>query len=367
MIKVDLISGFLGAGKTTLIKKLLTGSLKNEKIAIIENEFGKIGIDGSFLKDSGINIKEINSGCICCSLVGDFEKSLKEVIHTYNPERIIIEPSGVGKLSDIINAVNRVEDEDLVINIICTVVDAKKAKIQLNNFGEFFLNQIQYASTVLLAKGNTVSEEKVQEAIELIKNVNDDISLITTPIEELDADLLLSKLEEKKNFKELLKEEKAHHEECHHHEDEDEECCCHHEHHHHHEDEEHDEDCCCHHEHHHHHEGEEHDEDCCHHEHHHHHGHDADEVFISWGFETAKSISKSKLESILNELASNNDLGTILRCKGIIKANDDANWYYFDYVSGDYEIRLGNADVIGKIVVIGSKLDEEKLEKVFSL
>lgn len=405
MIKVDIISGFLGAGKTTLIKKLYKNVFKNEKVVLIENEFGEIGIDGAFLKDSGIEIKEINSGCICCSLVGDFSSSMKEVISKFNPERIIIEPSGVGKLSDIINAVNKVE-ADLSLNIIATVVDGPKAKIYMKNFGEFFINQVEAANTIVVSKVDKMSEEKLVDLVHLLKEKNEHANIITTAIEQFKDDSLLNILEEKNSLKnELIKEVLDEHEECchheHHHHDEDECCCGHHEHHHHDEDEcccghhehdHHDEDeCCCgHHEHHHHdedecccghHEHHHHDEDecCCgHHEHHdhdeeecccghheHHHHHDADEIFTSWGLETPRSISKNQLENFLDRLTFDQDLGLVVRSKGILKASDNEKWYYFDYVSGDYEIRLGEPDYTGRIVVIGSKLDTNKIEKIF--
>ena len=389
MIKVDIISGFLGAGKTTLIKKLYKNVFKNEKVVLIENEFGEIGIDGAFLKDSGIEIKEINSGCICCSLVGDFSSSMKEVISKFNPERIIIEPSGVGKLSDIINAVNKVE-ADLSLNIIATVVDGPKAKIYMKNFGEFFINQVEAANTIVVSKVDKMSEEKLVDLVHLLKEKNEHANIITTAIEQFKDDSLLNILEEKNSLKnELIKEVLDEHEECchheHHHHDEDECCCGHHEHDHHDEDEcccghhehHHDEDeCCCgHHEHHH----DDEDECCCgHHEHHHHddedecccghhehHHHDADEVFTSWGLETPRSISKNQLENFLDRLTFDQDLGLVVRSKGILKASDNEKWYYFDYVSGDYEIRLGEPDYTGRIVVIGSKLDTNKIEKIF--
>ena len=376
MIKVDIISGFLGAGKTTLIKKLYKNVFKNEKVVLIENEFGEIGIDGAFLKDSGIEIKEINSGCICCSLVGDFSSSMKEVISKFNPERIIIEPSGVGKLSDIINAVNKVE-ADLLLNIIATVVDGPKAKIYMKNFGEFFINQVEAANTIVVSKVDKMSEEKLVDLVHLLKEKNEHANIITTAIEQFKDDSLLNILEEKNSLKnELIKEVLDEHEECchheHHHHDEDECCCGHHEHHHHdegecccghHEHDHHEEDeCCCGHHEHHHHDGE--DECCCgHHEHHHHH--DADEIFTSWGLETPRSISKNELENFLDRLTFDQDLGLVVRSKGILKASDNEKWYYFDYVSGDYEIRLGEPDYTGRIVVIGSKLDTNKIEKIF--
>ena len=391
MIKIDIISGFLGAGKTTLIKKIFETVLTNEKVVLIENEFGEIGIDGSFLKESGIQIKEINAGCICCSLVGDFSTSMKEVIDTYHPERIIIEPSGVGKLSDIINAVNELQD-DIKLNILATVVDGVKTKMYLKNFGEFFNNQVEAANTIVISKTDKMNEEKVLEVVDLIKEKNHHATIITTAIKDLDSEQLIKVLEEKISLQKEIEEQMVHahhhhhehdeecccgHHEHHHHHEHDEECCCgHHEHHHHHE---HDEECCCgHHEHHHHHE---HDEECCcgHHEHHHHHEHEeecccghhehhhhhADEVFSSWGQETAKSVSYNELNDFLNALATDESLGIIIRSKGILKASDNEKWYYYDFVSGDYEIRLGEPDYTGRIVVIGSKIDQNKIEKLF--
>ena len=383
MVKVDVISGFLGAGKTTLIKKIFESVLKKEKVVLIENEFGEIGIDGTFLKESGIQIKEINAGCICCSLVGDFATSMDEVISKYNPERIIIEPSGVGKLSDIVNAVLKLKEE-LQINILATVVDGLKTKMYLKNFGEFFNNQVEAANTIVISKTDKMSEEAIMEVVNLVKEKNDHATIITTPINELDSEQLLKVLESKVSLKEDLIKEMAYvheHEDddddeccCHHdhehHHDDDDECCCHHDHEHHHDDD--DDECCCHHDHEHHHDDDEDDECCCHHdhedeghEHHHHHHHHADEIFTSWGKETPKSVSRKELEDFLNALASDESLGIIVRSKGVLKANDNEKWYYFDYVSGDYEIRLGNPDYNGRIVVIGSKLNEEKIEKLF--
>ena len=372
MIKVDVISGFLGAGKTTLIKKIFETVLDNEKVVLIENEFGEIGIDGSFLKESGIQIKEINAGCICCSLVGDFETSMKEVINTYHPERIIIEPSGVGKLSDIINAILKIDE--LQINILATVVDGVKTKMYLKNFGEFFNNQVEAANTIIISKTDKMSEEKVLEVVELIKEKNDDATIITTAIKDLDSATLIKVLESKSSLKdEMIKEVQHSHHHSHH-------CCCEHEHHHEHEEH----DCCCghHHEHEHHHDHEEHDCCCGHHhehEHSHHHNHQcgceehhhdhehhhADEVFTSWGKETAKSVSYNELKTFLDTLANDESLGIIIRSKGILKANDNENWYYYDFVSGDYEIREGKPDYTGRIVVIGSKMDEHRIEELF--
>ena len=350
-MKIDIISGFLGAGKTTLIKKLFENAFKSETVVLIENEFGEIGIDGSFLKESGVQIREINSGCICCSLVGDFTTSLKEVITKYNPDRIIIEPSGVGKLSDIAQAVLKAGD-DLKLNILATVVDGPKAKMYMKNFGEFFNNQVEVANTIIISKTDKMTEEKLLETLELIKEKNDHANLITTPISQLDGEKVLKSLEYRISLKEEILEEiaKLYEEEHHHHhddeDDEDEGCCCHH---HHHDDEDDD------------------DEECCHHHHHdeHHHHHHADEVFTSWGEETPKSVSRAELEYFLNQLATDESLGIILRSKGLLKAVDQEKWYYFDFVSGDYEIRDGEPDVIGKIVVIGSKINEEKIKNLF--
>ena len=401
MIKIDVISGFLGAGKTTLIKKLFESKkFKNEKIVIIENEFGEIGIDGAFLKDSGVQIKEINAGCICCSLVGDFETSIKELVATYSPDRIIIEPSGVGKLSDIIGAINKVQGLDLEINILATVVDAAKTKLYLKNFGEFFNNQVKAADTIVVGKVDKVNEDKLQEAVNAIKSVNPNANIITTAISDLDGDKIVMFLEEKASLREellaqLQKEHEEEHEHHHHHHHEDgEECCCghhhhhdddddddeeeEHEHHHHHDDDEEHE--CCHHHHHHdeddddddedeheHHHHDHDEEGHEHHHHHHHHGHDADEIFESWGTETARSYTKAELSGILDTLCDDNaGLGIILRSKGIVKASDADKWYYFDLVAGDYDIRFGEPDYTGRVVVIGSKIDEEKIENLFS-
>jgi len=366
MIKIDVISGFLGAGKTTLIKKLFESKkFKEEKIVIIENEFGEIGIDGTFLKDSGVQIKEINAGCICCSLVGDFESSIKELVEKFSPDRIIIEPSGVGKLSDIIGAINKVQGLDLEINILATVVDAAKTKLYLKNFGEFFNNQVKAADTIVVGKVDKVNEEKLQDAVNAIRQVNENANIITTAIADLDGDKILAFLEEKASLREELLEklQKEHEEESehehhhhHHHYDENGVCSCGHHHddddddddedeheHHHHHDEDEDEDECCHHHHHDDDDDGDEDEHEHHHHHHHHHGHDADEIFESWGVETARSYSKEELTKILDTLCDENaGLGIILRSKGIIKASDMNKWYYFDLVAGDYDIREVN-------------------------
>ena len=365
MIKIDVISGFLGAGKTTLIKKLFESGFHGEKIVLIENEFGEIGIDGGFLKESGVKIKEINSGCICCSLVGDFSKSMKEVISMYQPDRIIVEPSGVGKLSDIVGAIVKV-DAPLQLNILATVVDGPKCKVYLKNFGEFFINQVDAADTIIVNKVDKMDEEKLVEVVNIIKEKNPKANIITTPISELEPTKLLEILEEKVSLKdELIKQLQDEHEHdgcCHHHhdeEDEDEHECCHHHHH----DEDEDEHECCHHHHDDEEDEDEHEHECCHH--HHHHGHDADEVFTSWGMETPVAISKNELEKFLNALANDESLGVIIRAKGILKASDNEKWYYFDFVSGDYEIRLGSPDYTGRLCVIGSKIDEEKIKNLF--
>ena len=382
MIKIDVISGFLGAGKTTLIKKLFASDLKNEKVVLIENEFGEIGVDGAFLKDSGVQIKEINSGCICCSLVGDFSKSMKEIVEKFSPDRIIIEPSGVGKLSDIIKAIEKVE-EPLKINIVATVVDGGKCKMYFKNFGEFYDDQIKQANTVIVSKTDKLGEEKILAAVELIKSLNPHATIVTTPVTELEPNKLLSVLEgDVNNVDSLLESLKAEHDDD---DDDDDHCCCHHHHHHDDDEDDDDHDHCCHHhhdddeehEHHHHHDDDEDDDDhdhCCHHHddeeehehHHHHHGHDADEVFTSWGEETPVAFSHDELDAILKKLCEEDSgLGVILRSKGVVKAKDNEKWYYFDLVAGEYEIRLGEPDYTGKVCVIGSKIDEEKIAALF--
>ncbi len=403
MIKVDIISGFLGAGKTTLIKHLLKSVYAGENVVLIENEFGEIGIDGGFLKEAGIEIREMNSGCICCSLVGDFATSLKEVVERYAPDRILIEPSGVGKLSDVVKAVENVaEDLQLEVCYKVAVIDVSKCKMYLKNFGEFYKNQIENADTVIFSRTDIAKEGKVEEALALVKGINDKAAVITTPVTELEDDVLKSALNNTGAAKNLIDgeecccghhhdhEEHEHHhhehdEECccghhhdheeheHHHHEHDEECCCghhheheHHEHHHH----EHDEECCCghHHEHeeheHHHHE---HDEECCcghHHGHEHHHHHHADEVFTSWGMETSKTFSKAKLEAIFAKFEQESK-GTILRSKGILQSEEGNNWLYFDYVPGQFEIREGKKDYIGKVCVIAAGYTEEELKDIF--
>lgn len=341
MVKIDIISGFLGAGKTTLIKKLLKDGFQGEQVVLIENEFGEIGIDGGFLKEAGIQIREMNSGCICCSLVGDFGTSLKEVVTKYDPDRILIEPSGVGKLSDVIKAVQGVQDEvDIKLNSYTTVVDAKKCKMYMKNFGEFFDNQIQYAGAIIMSRTDIASEKKVQESLELLRSLNKDAAIITTPIENLDGKKLVEVMEHPVSLEqEMLEEEHEHH---HHH---DGECSCGHDH------EEH--------EHHHHHDGE-----CgCGHDHHHHH---ADEVFTSWGRETIKKYTREGLEKILEALSESDKYGIILRAKGMLPA-EDGTWIYFDMVPEETEIREGAPEYTGRLCVIGSKLDEHALEELFGI
>ena len=378
MTKVDIISGFLGAGKTTLISKLLKEALPDEQVVLIENEFGEIGIDGGFLKDSGVEIREMNSGCICCSLVGDFGTSLKEVVDKYHPDRIIIEPSGVGKLSDVIKAVKDLHIENEIrLNSASTVADASKVKMYMKNFGEFFNNQIEHAGTIILSRTQNVSEDKLKKALEMIRSLNADAHIITTPWDSLDGKQILAAMENVTNLElEMLAEqaEKTHEEHEHEHHHHDGECCCGHhhdddeEHEHHHHD--HDDECCHHdhdheHEHHHH----DHDDECCHHdhEHHHHEGHHhADDVFTSWGEETPNKYDKEALDAILKKLANTNEYGSILRAKGMLPAND-GTWMYFDLVPEEYEIREGNPDYTGRICVIGAELKEDALKELFNL
>ncbi len=422
MTKIDVVSGFLGAGKTTLIRKLLKDALNGSKTVLIENEFGEIGIDGGFLQESGIEIKEMNSGCICCSLVGDFGTSLKKVINQYAPERILIEPSGVGKLSDVLKAIERTAgDLDVEINSAVAVVDASKAKMYIKNFGEFFVNQIQYAGTIILSRTDKVDQAKIQEVVALIREHNTQATIITTPIEQLDGKDSLATIEGADKIDDLLAEmmEKAksepehHHHHHHHDEDEEHECGCHHhhhdddddddddedehEHHHHHHDDDDDDDheCC----HHHHHDDDDDDDDheCCHHHHHdddddedehehhhhhhhhddeecddpecschhhHHHGHDADEIFTSWGMETPVQFTKERITEILTALDSG-EYGTILRAKGMVPSAD-GTWIYYDYVPEETDVREGKPQVTGKICVIGAELKEDKLKELFA-
>ena len=387
MTKIDIFSGFLGAGKTTLIKKLLTEAYKGEQVVLIENEFGEIGIDGGFLKEAGIEIREMNSGCICCSLVGDFGEALKEVIEKYHPDRIIIEPSGVGKLSDVTKAVQKVEDAvDIKLNSFTTIVDVTKCKMYMKNFGEFFNNQIESAGTIVLSRTDVADADKVAKAVELIREKNPKAAVVTTPIGRLTGAQLLEIIEKPTDdmAAELLEEvRQGHHhhedEECccghdhehhhHHHDHEDEECCCGHDHeHHHHHDHEEGECCCGHdHEHHHHHDHE--DGECCcghdhDHEHHHHHGHDADEVFTSWGLETSRSVSLERLNEILHDLAHTEKYGTVLRAKGMLP-DENGVWHYFDMVPEETEVREGAPIYTGKVCVIGSGLKEDDLKELF--
>ena len=388
MTKVDIYSGFLGAGKTTLIKKLIAEGYKGQKLVLIENEFGEIGIDGGFLQDAGINITEMNSGCICCSLVGDFGKALEKVIADYHPDRILIEPSGVGKLSDVIGAVNKVTGPEVKLGYTVAVVDAGKVKVYMKNFGEFYNNQIETASTIILSRTDSINQFKLDTAVELLREHNQVASIVTTPWSQLTGEQLLEAMEGKASLAaELARMEQERLEE------EDEDCCCHHhhddedeehehhhhhdhdededEHHHHHDHDEdehehhhHDHDCCCHdHEEHGHH----HDEDCgCHdHEHHHHHHHHADEVFTSWGVETSKKFEKSAIEAALKALDTEK-YGMILRAKGILPAVD-GSWIHFDYVPEEADIRTGSADITGKLCVIGSKLDEAAIAALFGV
>ena len=336
MTKIDIISGFLGAGKTTLIKKLLSEGFKGEQVVLIENEFGEIGIDGGFLKEAGIEIREMNSGCICCSLVGDFGKSLHEVVDTYHPDRILIEPSGVGKLSDVIKAVQDVQDEiDAELNSFTTVVDVTKCKIYRKNFGEFFSNQIEYAGAVILSRTDKAKPEKIQESVALLRELNEKAPIITTPIEQLPGEKILEAMESSKSLEEELLAEVAHEAHEHHHDHDHEE----HEHHH--------------------------DHDCCGHDHHHHH---ADEVFTSWGKETPKKFTEEGIRAILDTLSKedSDEYGIILRAKGIVP-DENGKWIHFDLVPGEDEVRYGSAEYTGRICVIGSKLNEDKLAELFGL
>ena len=343
MTKIDIFSGFLGAGKTTLIKKLLKEAYSGEQVVLIENEFGEIGIDGGFLKEAGIEIREMNSGCICCSLVGDFGEALKEVIQKYQPDRIIIEPSGVGKLSDVIKAVKKVEGEvDIKLNSFTTLVDVMKCKMYMKNFGEFFSNQIEYAGTIILSRTDKSTEEKVIAALQLIRGLNKSAAVITTPIEKLSGAKILDTMENNRSLeKELLEEEVC------------PVCGGHHDHEHHHQEE-------CDHEHHH-------DEECgCGHDHHDHHHHHADEVFTSWGRETAKTYTEEEIRTILEALSDDEEYGMILRAKGMVEGKN-GGWVYFDMVPGEADVRKGSPEYTGRICVIGSKLREDSLEKLFKL
>ena len=413
MTKVDIFSGFLGAGKTTLIKKLIAEAYNTEKLVLIENEFGEIGVDSTFLSEAGVQITEMNSGCICCSLVGDFGRALQKVIDDYAPERILIEPSGVGKLSDVIRAVEDIHSDEIELNSFTTVVDAKKCKMYMKNFGEFFNNQVEHAGTIILSHTAGMSEAKLAECVAMLREKNPDATIVTTDWDELDGAQILAAMEKKSTLHEEMEhmmEETHHHHhhhdhddgecECHHHhhhdhECEDEECECHHHHHHDHDDEDEecechhhrhdheceDEECDCHHHHHHDHECE--DEECeCHHHHHdhecddpdcgchhhhgeHHHHHHADEVFTSWGRETARVYSDEEITAILEALENESEYGMVLRAKGVVPGKD--GWIHFDYVPGTPDVRRGGASVTGRVCVIGSKLNEENIAKLFGI
>ena len=395
MTTIDIYSGFLGAGKTTLIKKMIREAYQGEKIVLIENEFGEIGIDGGFMQDAGIQVNEMNSGCICCSLVGDFGRALKQVISDYHPDRILIEPSGVGKLSDVIGAVERVADESVTLGSFITVADATKCKVYLKNFGEFYTNQIETASAIILSRTGSISAEKLAAAVALLREHNQNAVIITTPWDQLSGAQILEAMQKQHTLTEELadtirsaqseeddedEEEEHHHH--HHHDDDGEEdehehhCCHHHDHddedehhcHHHHDhdedDDEHEHHCC------HHHDHDDHDEDedehhCCHH-HHHHHGHDADEVFQSWGVETPKKFTEEEIRNALAALDNSETYGVVLRAKGIVPAAD-GTWLHFDHVPGEIDVRTGTAAVTGRLCVIGSKLDEKALAALFGV
>ena len=373
MTKIDIFSGFLGAGKTTLIKKLIKESFAGQKVVLIENEFGEIGIDGGFLKESGIQINELNAGCICCSLVGDFRAALQQVVEQYHPDRIVIEPSGVGKLSDVTRAVEGVAEHlDVQLSSFVTVADVNKVKMYMKNFGELYDDQISHASCIILSRTQNATEEKIAAAVAMLREKNPTATIVTTAWDALTGEQILKAMSTKDDFKAELIAMAAKANEEHAHEDEEEE----HEHHHHHDhDDDHDEHCCCghhhdhddddedEHEHHHHHDHDDHDEHCCCGHHHHHHDHDADEVFTSWGVETAKKFSKADIEHALTELYTGN-YGMILRSKGIVDGGADG-WLEFDYVPGEWEVRARGADVGGKLVVIGSKLDEKAIAALF--
>ena len=358
MTTIDIYSGFLGAGKTTLIKKMIREAYAGEQIVLIENEFGEIGIDGGFMKDAGIQVNEMNSGCICCSLVGDFGKALKQVISEYHPDRILIEPSGVGKLSDVIGAVQRVATDEVQLGCFVTVADATKCKVYLKNFGEFYSNQIETASAIILSRTATISEEKLDAAISLLREHNEKAVIITTPWEQLDGKQILEAMQHQHSLTDELSEMIEH---ARAHEEEEDECACHHEHHHHHD---HDEE----HEHHH-----DHDEHCCHHDydeehehHHHHHGHDADEIFQSWGVETHKKFSSEEIKAALSALDNEEAYGIVLRAKGIVQTTD-GTWLHFDHVPGEIDVRSGSAEVTGRLCVIGSKLNEAAVAALFGV
>ena len=400
MIKVDVISGFLGAGKTTFIKKMVEEAFQGEKIVLIENEFGEVGIDGGFLKDAGIEISEMNSGCICCTMVGDFDRNLKQVAEQFDPDRIIVEPSGVGKLSDVATSVQNVaKDKPMEINALVTVVNAVKAIKQMKAFGEFFNNQIEFANTVVLSRTQSVDEAKLEKVVQAIREKNPDAAIITTPWDELEAAQIKRVYESKQGMLSELLEEAAHataeHEAEHHHDhDHEDHGCCHHDHeeHEHHHDHDHEDHDCCHHdheEHEHHHEHDHEDHDCCHHDHeehehhydhdheghdcchhdhegHEHHHHHADEVFTSWGIETPHKFDRKKLEEVLKTFVEDENYDYILRSKGIVEAKD-GGWIYFDMVPGAYELREGEPDYTGRVVVIGTHVDENEMKHLFGM
>ena len=348
MTKIDIYSGFLGAGKTTLIKKMIQEAYHGQKLVLIENEFGEIGIDGGFLQEAGINITEMNSGCICCSLVGDFGRALKKVIAEYAPDRILIEPSGVGKLSDVIGAVRKVTTDDVTLGNFVTVADATKCKMYMKNFGEFYNNQIETANTIILSRTQNVSEQKLDECVKLIRDQNPNAVLVTTPWDQLTGEQLMAAMEQKTSIAMELEElEKEAHEHHHHDHDDDDECD--------------DPECSCHH----HHDDEDDDEHEHHHHHHHHHGHDADEVFVSWGMETHKKFTTEQIEGILKQLENAAEYGMVLRAKGYVASQDSERWIHFDYVPGESDIREGGAMITGRVCVIGSKLNESAIASLF--
>ncbi len=377
MTKIDIFSGFLGAGKTTLIKKLIKEAYAGEKVVLIENEFGEIGIDGGFLADAGIEITEMNSGCICCSLVGDFSKALVKVLEEYNPDRIIIEPSGVGKLSDVIRAARTAEEHGAVLNCFTTVADVNKCKMYMKNFGEFYNDQIAHASAIVLSHTQTAKDEKTSECVKLLRQHNESAVIVTTPWDSLDGKDILYAMEHKDTLEDAVKaleEEHKHHHHHHHHHDHDEECGCHGHHHHDHDEEcechhhhhDHDEECECHHHHHDHHDHD-HGEECscgCHgHDHHHHH---ADEVFTSFGEETTKKFTMEEIRSILDQFSESDDYGMILRAKGIVECQC-GKWIHFDYIPGEADVRCGSAGVIGRLCVIGAGIDKAKIKELFGI
>ena len=400
MTKIDIFSGFLGAGKTTLIKKLLKDAYAGQQVVLIENEFGEIGIDGGFMKEAGIQVTEMNSGCICCSLVGDFGEALQKVLDTYHPDRILIEPSGVGKLSDVVKAASVVCGEKCVIGSLTAVVDAGKCKVYIKNFGEFFLNQIEHAATIILSRTDVVSQARIEECVRLIREHNQTATIITTPADELDGKQILAAMEKADTLEnEMMKMRESlgqdddecddpdcccHHH--HHHDNDDDECddpacTCHHHHHHHHDDDDDDEcddpACACHHHHqddddddddecdgHHHHDDDDHETG---HHHHHHHHHDADEVFTSWGCESPKAFGEDELRGILSQLEDADAYGQILRAKGIVPAADAGQWIHFDYTPGEIDIRRGGAEVTGRLCVIGSHLKDNAVKVLFGV